>query len=143
MYAFEEDLKLGLRNMWYPICRADAVSDRPLGLRRLGHDIVVWRDSKNRIHVHDDRCLHRGAKLSLGTIVNDTLREPAADFRYIVLESGAVQPFFIIDQDLLAGSGRAMQAFARAVRRIWRRFAHWGAWEFKKGTWRCMRAAWR
>src|SRR5437763_2354246 len=55
-------------------------------------------------------------------IVNDTLREPAADFRYIILASGAVQPFFIIDQDLLAGSGRAMQSFARAVRRIWRRF---------------------
>src|SRR2546423_3973421 len=55
-------------------------------------------------------------------IVNDTLREPAADFRYIVLESGAVQPFFIIDQDLLAGSGRAMQSVARAVRTIWRRF---------------------
>src|SRR5947199_5427813 len=55
-------------------------------------------------------------------IVNDTLSEPAADFRYIVLESGAIQPFFVIDQDLLAGSGRAIRSIARAVRGILPRF---------------------
>jgi phenylpropionate dioxygenase-like ring-hydroxylating dioxygenase large terminal subunit len=60
--------------MWYPICRSDAVTDRPLGLKRLGEDIVVWRDSRGAIHVHDDRCLHRGAKLSLGAVLHDTLR---------------------------------------------------------------------
>ena len=71
---FEDGLKLGLRNMWYPICRADAVTSRPVGLQRLGQDLVAWRDSRGAIHLHDDRCLHRGAKLSLGTIVNDNLR---------------------------------------------------------------------
>jgi phenylpropionate dioxygenase-like ring-hydroxylating dioxygenase large terminal subunit len=60
--------------MWYPICRSDAVKDRPVGLQRLGEDIVVWRDSGGHTHVHSDRCLHRGAKLSLGSIINDTLR---------------------------------------------------------------------
>ncbi len=71
---FEDDLKLGLPNMWYPICRSDFVQSQPVGLQRLGTDIAAWRDSSGRIHVHADRCLHRGAKLSLGTIVNDTLR---------------------------------------------------------------------
>jgi len=37
-------------------------------------DIVLWRDSGGKIHAHDDRCLHRGAKLSIGQIVNDKLR---------------------------------------------------------------------
>src|SRR5205085_5537206 len=55
-------------------------------------------------------------------IVNDTLNEPAADFRYLVVSSGAIQPFFLIDQDLLAGSGAAMQSVARAARRLWPRF---------------------
>ena len=55
-------------------------------------------------------------------IVNDTLNEPAADFRYLVVSSGAIQPFFLIDQDLLAGSGAAMQSIARAIRRLWPRF---------------------
>ena len=71
---FEEDLKLGLRNMWYPICRSDSITDRPVGLTRLGEDIVIWRDSRGAVHAHDDVCLHRGAKLSLGVVVNDTLR---------------------------------------------------------------------
>ena len=60
--------------MWYPICQSAHVKDRPLGLRRLGSDIVVWRDSRGKVHTHDDRCLHRGAKLSLGRILNDMLR---------------------------------------------------------------------
>jgi len=55
-------------------------------------------------------------------IVNDTLAEPAADYRYLLVASGAVQPFFIIDQDLLAGGGAAAQRFATAVRRVWPRF---------------------
>ena len=71
---FEADLKLGLPNMWYPICQSSRVTDQPVGLKRLGRDIVAWRDSRGTVHVHDDRCLHRGAKMSLGQIVNDTIR---------------------------------------------------------------------
>jgi phenylpropionate dioxygenase-like ring-hydroxylating dioxygenase large terminal subunit len=71
---FEADLKLGLRNMWYPVCQSSHVKQRPLGIHRLAMDIVLWRDSRGKIHAHDDRCLHRGAKLSIGQIVNDTLR---------------------------------------------------------------------
>jgi hypothetical protein len=43
---FEPELKLGLRGMWYPVCQSTAVSRRPLGLHRLGRDIVLWRDSR-------------------------------------------------------------------------------------------------
>ena len=71
---FERELKFGLQNMWYPICRSAHVEEKPLGLHRLGQDVVVWRDSIGKVHVHDDRCLHRGAKLSVGEIVNGTLR---------------------------------------------------------------------
>jgi phenylpropionate dioxygenase-like ring-hydroxylating dioxygenase large terminal subunit len=60
--------------MWYPICQAFHVKEKPLGLTRLGRDIVVWRDAAGKVRVHDDRCLHRGAKLSLGEVVNGTLR---------------------------------------------------------------------
>ena len=71
---FESDLKLGLHSMWYPVCQSEHVKTQPDGLHRLGTDIVLWRDSQGKIHAHDDRCLHRGAKLSIGQIVNDTLR---------------------------------------------------------------------
>jgi len=71
---FESDLRLGLRNMWYPVCQSLKVQERPVGLHRLGLDIVLWRDSHHQIHAHEDRCLHRGAKLSVGQVLNDTLR---------------------------------------------------------------------
>jgi phenylpropionate dioxygenase-like ring-hydroxylating dioxygenase large terminal subunit len=71
---FEDELKLGLRDLWYPVCQSLEVKTRPFGLHRLGTDIVLWRDSTGKLHAHDDRCLHRGAKLSVGQVVNDTLR---------------------------------------------------------------------
>jgi phenylpropionate dioxygenase-like ring-hydroxylating dioxygenase large terminal subunit len=71
---FEAELKLGLRDAWYPVCQSSHLQQRPLGLHRLGTDIVLWRDSGGKIYAHDDRCLHRGAKLSVGQVVNDQLR---------------------------------------------------------------------
>lgn len=71
---FEAELKLGLRNMWYPVCRSARVQQQPVGLQRLGMDIVVWRDSRGKVCAHEDRCLHRGAKLSVGHVSRDTLR---------------------------------------------------------------------
>ena len=71
---FEPQLKLGLQNMWYPICQSAGVKEKPRGFHRLGQDVVVWRDSVGKIHIHEDRCLHRGAKLSVGEVVNGSLR---------------------------------------------------------------------
>src|SRR5262245_56204405 len=71
---FEAELKLGLRNMWYPVCQSAHLDRRPLGCRRLGTDIVLWRDSSGKVYAHDDRCLHRGAKLSIGQVIDDKLR---------------------------------------------------------------------
>src|SRR5262249_46909974 len=71
---FEAELKLGLNNMWYPVCQAAVVKEKPVGLHRLDRDIVLWRDSHGTVHAYEDRCLHRGAKLSVGQIVNDNLR---------------------------------------------------------------------
>jgi hypothetical protein len=59
-------------------------------------------------------------------LVEDTI-QPEFDFRYFVIqdESGevlAVQPFFLLDQDLLAGTSRWMKTSADFVRRLWPRF---------------------
>jgi len=58
-------------------------------------------------------------------LVEDTLRE-GFDYRYFVIRDGlgevqAVQPFFILDQDLLAGGRRSAPLIA-AMRRLWPRF---------------------
>src|SRR5438552_679852 len=53
-------------------------------------------------------------------IVDDTLKQDF-EFRYLVLD-GAIQPFFLLDQDLTAGAGTLLQSFVNRVRRLWPRF---------------------
>jgi predicted N-acyltransferase len=59
-------------------------------------------------------------------IVEDTIC-PEFKYRYFATKTKAgditaVQPFFVLDQDLLAGAGPRVKAFAGAVRRVWPRF---------------------
>lgn len=59
-------------------------------------------------------------------IVEDTIH-PDFVYLYFVLvdqkgEASAIQPFFLLDQDLLAGTSPAIQRVAGSVRRLWPRF---------------------
>jgi len=49
---------------------------KPLGLRRFGEDWVLWRDAAGTPVAMQDRCPHRAAKLSLGTVTNGQIRCP-------------------------------------------------------------------
>jgi phenylpropionate dioxygenase-like ring-hydroxylating dioxygenase large terminal subunit len=42
-----------------------------VGVTRLGERIVLWRDGKGQVHALEDRCPHRGARLSLGWNLGD------------------------------------------------------------------------
>ncbi len=58
-------------------------------------------------------------------LVEDTIQ--GFDYRYFVLSDStgavrAIQPFFILDQDLLAGSGARITKAAALIRRVWPRF---------------------
>ena len=57
--------KLGFENYWYPILRGSEVKKKPKAVRLVGRDIVVYRDA-DKLYALDDRCPHRGVKLSLG-----------------------------------------------------------------------------
>ena len=59
-------LDRGLRNYWYPVAPSWQVANAPIGLTRLGDQIVLWRDQEGKVHALEDRCPHRGARLSLG-----------------------------------------------------------------------------
>lgn len=48
----------------------------------LGRDLVIWRDSAGQAYVWEDLCVHRGARLSQGTIHDDTLACPYHGWRY-------------------------------------------------------------
>lgn len=70
----EEELGRGLRNHWYAVLPSDELpGDRPVQVRRLGEDLVVWRDGTGKVRVMPDKCPHRGAQLSKGKLVDGQL----------------------------------------------------------------------
>jgi phenylpropionate dioxygenase-like ring-hydroxylating dioxygenase large terminal subunit len=70
-----KDLLLGLRGYWYPVAASEDVpTEKPVAIRRLGEDLVAWRDGSGTVSVLTDRCPHRGARLSIGDIVDGRLQ---------------------------------------------------------------------
>jgi phenylpropionate dioxygenase-like ring-hydroxylating dioxygenase large terminal subunit len=67
-------LMLGLRNRWHPIVPSAAIREEPVGLKRLGESLVVWRDRAGGVIVQEDYCPHRGVPLSRGFNAGDRLR---------------------------------------------------------------------
>jgi phenylpropionate dioxygenase-like ring-hydroxylating dioxygenase large terminal subunit len=59
----------GFRGRWYPLTAArNVIANEPLALDRMGERIVLWRDTAGAIHAQEDRCPHRGARLSQGFV---------------------------------------------------------------------------
>ena len=69
----ESRFETGLLNLWYPVLPSWALSDQPLGITRLSQNIALWRDKDGTVHAIEDRCPHRGARLSLGWNLGDRL----------------------------------------------------------------------
>jgi phenylpropionate dioxygenase-like ring-hydroxylating dioxygenase large terminal subunit len=74
--SVEAVLQQGLKNLWYPICPSDFITDKPQALRRLGLRLAVWRDGEGNVHALEDHCPHRGAPLSQGVNLGDRLACP-------------------------------------------------------------------
>jgi Phenylpropionate dioxygenase and related ring-hydroxylating dioxygenases, large terminal subunit len=65
-----------LLNDWHPVaiskeCQINSIKR----VRLLGEDLALWRSNSNEstIQVWQDRCPHRGVRISLGKIVDDTI----------------------------------------------------------------------
>ncbi|WP_448666040.1 Rieske 2Fe-2S domain-containing protein [Serratia plymuthica] len=71
--TLQDYLDQGLRGMWYPVLASWEVGNNPVGITRLEQQIVVWRDGEGAIHALEDRCPHRGARLSMGWNLGDRI----------------------------------------------------------------------
>src|SRR5918993_4621400 len=71
--AAEERLNRGLLDYWYPVLPSYALHGTPVGITRLSQNIVLWRDPAGGLRALEDRCPHRGARLSLGWNLGDRL----------------------------------------------------------------------
>jgi phenylpropionate dioxygenase-like ring-hydroxylating dioxygenase large terminal subunit len=62
-----------LLNDWHVVAYAPELQDgQPRAVRLLDEDIVLWRVGE-RVHAWRDLCLHRGTRLSLGSVQGETL----------------------------------------------------------------------
>jgi phenylpropionate dioxygenase-like ring-hydroxylating dioxygenase large terminal subunit len=60
-------------NCWYVVAASDDVGSALLPRRVLGRRLVLFRQAHGEISVLDDRCAHRAAPLSMGTLVDDNI----------------------------------------------------------------------
>lgn len=60
-------------NAWYVACTPDELVDKPLGRKICGLEIVLYRGKEGRVAALEDFCPHRGAALSLGSVVDGNL----------------------------------------------------------------------
>ena len=63
-----------LRRFWQPVFVESELNDTPTAIRILGEDLVIFRDGKEDIGLLERRCVHRGASLEFGKIVEKGIR---------------------------------------------------------------------
>ena len=61
----------GFANLWTPVAYADELGDKPLGVRVAGEPVALFRPGPGQVAAVIDRCPHRSARLSLGTVDAD------------------------------------------------------------------------
>jgi phenylpropionate dioxygenase-like ring-hydroxylating dioxygenase large terminal subunit len=71
-----------LRPYWHPVGWASALGDEPMATVLLGERLVIWRTAGGAVHAAEDRCLHRGTALSLGSVEKDCLVCPYHGWRF-------------------------------------------------------------
>jgi len=58
--------QLGYREYWYPGIETKRVGKKPVYVKMLGDDLVLFRGKNGKVAALSDWCPHRGARLSLG-----------------------------------------------------------------------------
>ena len=56
------------KSWWHPVAAVHELGETPLAVTLLGDELVLWRDATGAVHAFDDRCPHRGTRLSLGRV---------------------------------------------------------------------------
>ena len=60
-----------VRNAWYIGAWSDELDEKPLARTILCENLVIFRERNGTARVLEDRCCHRGVRLSLGSVEKD------------------------------------------------------------------------
>ena len=71
-----------IKNQWYVILESKEVKSKPIGVTRFGEKLVLWRDDNKNLNCIADKCIHRGASLCKGHVVNGNIECPFHAFQY-------------------------------------------------------------
>jgi nitrite reductase/ring-hydroxylating ferredoxin subunit len=69
-------------NFWYVAEESKNVTEQPTGVRMLGQDFVLFRDSNGQARCLSDVCVHRGGSLAVGTVHGDCVECRYHGWRY-------------------------------------------------------------
>ena len=66
---------VGLEMRWFPVCRGEEAAPRHIvHTALLGRELAVWRADDGTVNAWENRCPHRGVRLSVGTNLGDRLK---------------------------------------------------------------------
>ena len=65
-----------MRRYWHPIELSERLGERPIEVRVLGEDLVLFRDLEGRPGLITPRCIHRGAPMSFAKVEARGIRCP-------------------------------------------------------------------
>lgn len=71
-----------LRNSWYAVARSVEVGTQPAAITLLSQAVVLYRSADNTVVAAPDRCPHREAPLSAGTVANGCLTCPYHGWKF-------------------------------------------------------------
>jgi len=63
-----------IRRAWQPVAMLSELGERPLALRILGEDLVVFKDRSGAVGVLHLHCSHRGSSLEYGRVEEHGIR---------------------------------------------------------------------
>ncbi len=82
-----------IKKQWYAVLDAKEVRKGQItGTKRLGEQLIFWRNENDSIGCIADKCCHRGASLSIGKICEGHIECPFHGFRYDSLGKVVVIP---------------------------------------------------